>query len=154
MTTSSFWFQNQKARQTPCRLPSPPTTRSSSRKSRGSGCPTLTMAPLLNAHCQQPGPRRHHLSLDARHSFLMVASPELQLSFKKQPWRPSVHNQEFFVQPFGCHLPCFSLQVPSTTRDLRLYLPYLISPHYCSRDRLHSGIKCHALTYLRTLTLS
>lgn len=63
------------------------------------------MAPLLNAHCQQPGPSRHHLSLDARHSFLMVPSPELQLSFMKQPWRPSVPDQESFVQPFGCHVP-------------------------------------------------
>lgn len=74
------------------------------RKSQGSGCPALTMAPLLNAHCQQPGPSRHHLSLDARHSFLMVPSPELQLSFMKHPWRPSVHNQESFVQLFGCCL--------------------------------------------------
>lgn len=88
------------------------------------------MAPLLNAHCQQPGPSRHHLSLDARHSFLMVPSPELQLSFTKHPWRPSVHNQESFVQLFGYHLPtlCFSLRVPSTTQVQRA----LPSSHHLS----------------------
>lgn len=150
MTTSAFWFQNQKARHTSCRLPSPPTTRGS-RKSRGSGCPTLTMALLLHAHCQQPGPSRHHLSLDARHSFLMVPSPEFQLSFMKQPWRPSVRDQESFVRPFGSHLPSASaFKLPASPRVIRLYLAYLISSHYCSQGRLHSGIQCHILSSLRT----
>lgn len=102
------------------------------------------MAPLLNAHCQQPGPSRHHLSLDARHSFLMVPSPELQLSFTKHPWRPSVHNQESFVQLFGCHLPSVSAsEFPAPPRSRALP---------SSQSRPHSGIKCHVLPYLRILT--
>lgn len=139
VTTPTFWFQNQKARRTPCRLPSPPATCSSSRKSQGSGCPTLVMAPLLNAHCQQPGPSRHHLSLDARHSFLMAPSPELQL-FVKHPWRPSIRNQEAFVQLFRCHRPsAFAFKFPVPPRSGLLHLDCVISPRYCSQGRPHSG---------------
>lgn len=153
VTTSTFWFQNQKARRTPCRLPTLPATCSSSQKSQGSGCPTLIMAPFLNTHCQQPGPSHHHLSLDARHSFLMVPSPELQLSFMKHPWRASVHNQESFVQLFGCHLPSASaFKFPVLPRSGLLHLACVISPHYCSQGRPHSGNKCHVLPHLNLNT--
>lgn len=110
------------------------------------------MALLLNAHCQQPGPSRHHLSLDARHSFLMVPSPEFQLSFMKQPWRPSVRNQESFVPPFGSHLPsAYAFKFPASPRVIGLYLAYLISSHYCSQGRLHSGIQCHIIALPQNL---
>lgn len=155
VTTSSFWFQNQKARRTSCQLPSSPATCSSSRKSQGSGCPALTMAPLLNAHCQQPGPSRHHLSLEARHSFLMVP-------LSRAPTQPHEASTEtirsqsrilcaalWMLSP----LPSASaFEFPSSPRSSLLYLAYVISLHYCSQGRPHSGIKCHALPYLRIFT--
>lgn len=155
-TTSTFWFQNQKARPTSCWLPSPPATCSSSRKSQGSGCPALTMAPLLNAHCQQPGPSRHHLSLDARHSFLMVPSPELQLSLMKHPRRPSVHNQESFVQLFGC-CPLSPLLQPSSSHHhpgpaCSTWLTSSLSAIAHGADLIRVSNAMHSLPYLRIFT--
>lgn len=151
MTTrlqSTFWFQNQKAGRTSChmqfftriprkRLPHshngptshcPLPTAWSKPPSSLTGCPPQ----LPDGSLSRAPTQLHEASMETIRSQSRILCAAL--------WMPSP-------------LPSASVfEFPVPPRSNLLYLAYVISLHYCSQGRPHSGIKCHVLTYFRILT--